>query len=405
MNTAMNNDVYFKKIIEFHAWKQRLEFKVSQDLFSSFDIDQGTKFLLRSIVEANYQKPETILDLGCGYGPIGLTLKSMFKDCTVHMVDIDALAVEYSRQNAKLNGLSGVEVYASLGYDDVKRTDFNLIVSNIPGKTGEPVIKHFLTEAAHFLVPNGIVAIVIVTPLESFVENVLGNTPGIEILQKRTRPGHSVFHYRFNNAFLTPRLETSAFARGIYDRTEFKFQINNLEIPMRVAANLPEFDTLSYNTELISNGLFEIRNMRIRRAVVFNPDQGHLGVIIWKLFQPDKIALVDRNLLALRYSKLNLILNKCPDEKIEVFHQIDMDLVNISEVDLFAIRLREENREANLLMIKQASEKLAKSGLIIAAGSSTGISRLCDDIEPLKFFRIKERERWRGNSLLILQYK
>ena len=107
MNTAMNNDVYFKKIIEFHAWKQRLEFKVSQDLFSSFDIDQGTKFLLRSIVEANYQKPETILDLGCGYGPIGLTLKSMFKDCTVHMVDIDALAVEYSRQNAKLNGLSG----------------------------------------------------------------------------------------------------------------------------------------------------------------------------------------------------------------------------------------------------------------------------------------------------------
>ena len=100
-----------------------------------------------------------------------------------------------------------------------------------------------------------------------------------------------------------------------------------------------------------------------------------------------------------------MILNKCPDEKIEVFHQIDMDLVNISEVDLFAIRLREENREANLLMIKQASEKLAKSGLIIAAGSSTGISRLCDDIEPLKFFRIKERERWRGNSLLILQYK
>ena len=403
MNTAMNNDVYFKKIIEFHVWKQRLEFKVSQDLFSSFDIDQGTKFLLRSIVEANYQKPETILDLGCGYGPIGLTLKSMFKDCTVHMVDIDALAVEYSRQNAKLNGLSGVEVYASLGYDDVKRTDFNLIVSNIPGKTGEPVIKHFLTEAAHFLVPNGMVAIVVVTPLESFVENVLSNTPGIEILLKRIRPGHTVFHYRLNSAFMAPRPDKSALARGIYDRSDFKFQINNLEIPIRVAANLPEFDTLSYGSELISNGLFKISKTRIQRAVVFNPNQGHLGVIIWKLFHPEKIILVDRNLLALRYAKLNLILNKCSDENISVFHQINLDLDSISEVDLFAIRLREENREANLLMIKQASEKLAESGLIIAAGSSTGISRLCDDIEPLRLFRIKARERWRGNSLLILQ--
>ena len=399
----MNNDVYFKKIIPFHAWKQRLEFKVSQDLFSSFDIDQGTKFLLRSIVEANYQKLKTILDLGCGYGPIGLTLKSMMNDCTVHMVDVDALAIEYSRQNMELNGLADVNVYASLGYDDVKRTDFDLIVSNIPGKAGEPVIKHLLIEAGHFLAPNGLAAIVVVTPLEPLVENVLGNTAGIEVLLKRTRPGHTVFHYRFNGEFLTTRPEKNALERGIYDRAKLNFKINKFEFPMRVAFSLPEFDSLSYNSELISNGLFNMLKSKIQRAVVFNPDQGHLGVIIQKLFQPEKIALVDRNLLALRYSKLNLILNKCPDENISIFHEINMEIGNIFEVDLFAIRLREENREANLLILKQASEKLSKRGTILVAASSTGITRLCDDIEPLKLFTVKARERRRGNSLLILE--
>src|SRR3990170_7683153 len=120
----MNEDVFFKKIITFRAWKHSLQFRVSQDLFSSHDIDLGTKLLLRTIIEAGYDRFQKVLDIGCGYGPIGLTLKSVFGSALVHMVDRDALAVEYSRQNAILNKLTDIEVYGGLGYADLKTAGF-----------------------------------------------------------------------------------------------------------------------------------------------------------------------------------------------------------------------------------------------------------------------------------------
>ncbi|MCJ7606066.1 MAG: class I SAM-dependent methyltransferase, partial [Dehalococcoidales bacterium] len=153
-------DIYYKKTLTFRAWKRELRFKVSQGLFSSFDIDKGTRLLLRTIVEAGYRDFTRVLDLGCGYGPIGLMLKSLYPAADVHMVDRDALAVDYSRQNAELNGLTDIETYASLGYDDITRRDFDLIVSNIPGKAGTTVITSLLQDAGRYLAPGGMAAIV-----------------------------------------------------------------------------------------------------------------------------------------------------------------------------------------------------------------------------------------------------
>ena len=192
-----DQDVYFKKIIPFNFRKQSLRFRTSQELFSSHDIDLGTRFLLRTVLEAGYPRPQRILDAGCGYGPLGLTLKKLYPDSLVHLFDRDALAVEYTRQNSELNGIPDVEVYGSLGYDDVKRNDFDLILSNIPGKAGEKVIRYLLEDAACYLSPGGIVAVVIVEPLEGLVASVLEESPDIEILLRRKRPGHAVFHYRF----------------------------------------------------------------------------------------------------------------------------------------------------------------------------------------------------------------
>src|SRR5215208_4474910 len=108
MASAQATDVYYKKTIPFNFSKQRLQFRVSQDLFSSHDIDVGTRFLLRTLVTSKeLGRPSAILDLGCGYGPIGLTLKSLYPDAVVHLTDRDALAVEYTGQNAVLNGFQG----------------------------------------------------------------------------------------------------------------------------------------------------------------------------------------------------------------------------------------------------------------------------------------------------------
>src|SRR4030042_2630177 len=106
----MDEDVYFPKTVTFRAWKHSLQFRTSQELFSSHDIDTGTRFLLRTIVEAGYGNFPRILDAGCGYGPLGLTLKSLHPDSIVHLFDRDVLAVAYSRQNAELNELDGVDI-------------------------------------------------------------------------------------------------------------------------------------------------------------------------------------------------------------------------------------------------------------------------------------------------------
>ena len=142
-----DTDPYYKKQIPLNYQGKNLVFRTSQVLFSSHDIDVGTKHLLRTLTLENSYEFKKALDLGCGYGPIGIALKSISPDSFVHMVDRDALALDYSQQNMQLNNLNDIKIYGSLGYDNIVDTDFDLIVSNIPAKVGEPVLEHMLLDA------------------------------------------------------------------------------------------------------------------------------------------------------------------------------------------------------------------------------------------------------------------
>jgi 16S rRNA (guanine1207-N2)-methyltransferase len=399
----MDKDVYFHKTVTLRAGKQRLEFRTSQELFSSHDIDTGTRALLRSIIEGGYEKPKRILDLGCGYGPLGLAFKKVYTESTVHMIDRDALAIEYSRQNAKLNGLEGVEIYGSLGYDDVKGTDFDLIVSNIPGKAGEAVIAYLLREARYYLAPGGTAAIVVVAALESAVAKILQDTQGSEIIFTQKRAGHAIFHYSFSREPGLTKPAGSALEQGVYNRNNIRIRKENLEYTMQTAYGLPEFDSLSYGGEMLITALNKIQGQEIQHAAVFNPGQGHIAVALWELIGPENILLVDRDLLALRYSQLNLMLNGCPPEKIGISHQVGIALKNKENIDLFIGVLRDEGKEAILSAIRQATEELSPGGMIIVSGGSTAITRLVTHVEEDGRLRIKARGRRRGYSLLVLE--
>ncbi len=399
----MDTDVYFHKTVTFRAWKRSLQFRTSQELFSSNDIDTGTRFLLRSIVEAGY-KPRRILDLGCGYGPIGLILKKLYPESSVHMVDRDALALEYSRQNAELNGLDGVEIYGSLGCDDVERTDFDLIISNIPGKAGEAVITHLLQEARYYLSPGGLAAIVVVAALEATVAKILEETPDIEIVLRRNRSGHAVLHYKYNGEPASQKPDRSALERGVYHRNDIQMRIENLEYKMQTAYGLREFDSLSYGSEMLMKALKEIRGDGIQRAIVFNPGQGHAVMALWQLVKPENIVLVDRDLLALRYSQLNLVVNGWPVDKITLLHQVGLEITCEDKFDLITGLLREEEgKEAIFLTIRQAVDHLSHHGKIIVSAGSTAITRLAAYVESEGRLSIKTRERRRGHSLLVLE--
>ena len=400
-------DVYYKKLVPFRIAGQNLVFRVSQDLFSSYQVDSGTSFLLKTIVSAACGTYQKILDLGCGYGPIGLSLKKIYGDSSVHMVDRDALAVEYSRQNAGLNGLSDVTIYGSLGYDGVGATDFDLIASNIPGKAGEPVISHLILGAADYLNPDGMAAIVVVSALEAMVEKLLTTTPGITIVFRGKRSDHAVFHYRFTNRKPAGDMPaTGSLDSGVYDRTQATFTFRGLEYTMRTAWGLPEFDSRSYHTELLLGGIQEVRNRNIKHALVFNPGQGHAPVVLTSLLEPGCITLVDRDLLSLRYSETNLSLNNYPARQVTTSHQAGIALNDREKADIITGTLREdEDTRALTLALEQAAEQLSPGGVLLLSGGSTAITRLTSVIQTRKQLVIKERRRKKGYSLLILNLR
>ncbi|MBN2075329.1 MAG: methyltransferase [Dehalococcoidales bacterium] len=404
----MNEDVYFKKELTFRYHRQEMRFRVSQDLFSSFQIDIGTQFLLRTLIsEFGTDRFSKILDLGCGYGTIGLTLMKLNHDYIAHMVDRDALAVEYSRQNAELNRIQGAEIYGSLGFDDVTETCFDLIISNIPGKAGEPVITDFLREAVHYLRKGGLVAVVVINPLEETVKNLLEGMTNVEIQFHKNRSGHAVFFYQFtDNASEPLQPVTSGFERGIYrqDRREVSFQ--DLIYRINTAYNLSEAESPDRRSELLIEYINEIKNPSVNNILLFNPGQGHVAVAAWKKLNPGSISLVDRDLLSLRVTESNLILNECPKDRIRLYHRAGIDTDNPRSADMAIGTIREdEGVRAINADISRIAEELIPGGKALLSASSTAITRIVTGLQNEKSLTVKKREKRKGNSLLILEQR
>ena len=243
-------DVSVKKTVLLNYAGHRLELRVAQDLFSSHEVDVGTQLLLRTLMGEEHLSRRAVLDLGCGYGPIGLGLKAQRPDRVVHMVDRDALAVEYSRENASHNGLAGVEVYGSLDYQDLRMSGFDLVVSNIPAKAGRPVIERLLLKAADVLAPDGLVAVVVISPLRTTVTEILEGSPHVDVTFHRATASYAVFHYRFRDQSPPVSAADDGANLKAYERQRVLLDRDGIRIHVRTAHNLPEFDSLNFGTEM-----------------------------------------------------------------------------------------------------------------------------------------------------------
>lgn len=96
-----------------------LTFRSTWGLFSPEHIDDGTRLLLENV---SVQPTDTILDVGCGYGAIGLTLVRLVPCGRVHLIDKDFVAVEYAKRNARENDIANVDVYLSNGFSRIPKT-------------------------------------------------------------------------------------------------------------------------------------------------------------------------------------------------------------------------------------------------------------------------------------------
>jgi 16S rRNA G1207 methylase RsmC len=120
------------------------QFLTASSVFSKKRVDLGTRLLIEAMV-----LPETgaILDLGCGYGAVGIVAAASTPRLRVTMTDVNMRAVRLSRQNAELNKISNAEVRHGYLYEPVEDLTFNCVLSNPPVSAGMKTVKAMITEA------------------------------------------------------------------------------------------------------------------------------------------------------------------------------------------------------------------------------------------------------------------
>ncbi|MFC6347424.1 class I SAM-dependent methyltransferase [Vagococcus carniphilus] len=134
-------------------------FITDSNVFSKGTVDFGSRVLIDAFDDTNLPEGD-ILDVGCGYGPIGLSLAHS-TGRHVEMVDVNERAVELAKENADLNGIKHVTIYPSNIYEKVDRTDFAAVVSNPPIRAGKSVVHGIIEESYDKLVKSGTLTIVI----------------------------------------------------------------------------------------------------------------------------------------------------------------------------------------------------------------------------------------------------
>ncbi|RMF06428.1 class I SAM-dependent methyltransferase [Candidatus Woesearchaeota archaeon] len=132
-------------------------FSTAPGVFSKSRVDPGTALLVES-VDRNWlsgKKKPKILDIGCGYGAVGIALAREFPNAEVVMSDVNRRALKLATINAKQNNVSNVQILESFLYDNIKGK-FDLILSNPPQSAGKDVCVGIIRGAHDFLKEGGI---------------------------------------------------------------------------------------------------------------------------------------------------------------------------------------------------------------------------------------------------------
>lgn len=160
-----------------------LQFVSYTSLFSGTSIDEGTRLLLENI-----ELPErgSVLDVGCGYGAIGITIAKLNPKLKVYMTDVNPLAVKASRLNAKMNEVHDrAVVLEGDRYDPVKEFRFNAIYSNPPLSAGMYIVKDIVLGAKQYLEENGFAQFVLARGGEHLAREAERVYSRVEILSKK----------------------------------------------------------------------------------------------------------------------------------------------------------------------------------------------------------------------------
>jgi 16S rRNA (guanine1207-N2)-methyltransferase len=147
------------KFWDFTLKNNQFRFKTDNGVFSKREVDFGSRLLIES-----FEMPNTeglLLDVGCGYGPIGLSLAKYYQDRMIHMVDVNGRAIELAKENAELNRIQNVRVYESDCLLNVKEKTFAAILTNPPIRAGKKTVHDIFEQSFEHLTTQGELWVVI----------------------------------------------------------------------------------------------------------------------------------------------------------------------------------------------------------------------------------------------------
>ncbi len=137
----------------------KFRFKTDNGVFSKKEVDFGSKLLIETYEYSTVAGD--ILDVGCGYGPIGLSIAKNAENKMVHMVDVNVRAIQLATENASANHIKNVKIYESDRLLQVESKMFASILTNPPIRAGKKVVHDIFEQSYEHLVDGGDLWVVI----------------------------------------------------------------------------------------------------------------------------------------------------------------------------------------------------------------------------------------------------
>ncbi|MBO4696093.1 MAG: class I SAM-dependent methyltransferase [Lachnospiraceae bacterium] len=189
-----------------------VECETGEYYFSPKGVDRGTRLMLETVPAADGDK---VLDLGCGYGVVGIYAAKKLGGEHVVMCDVLEEAVTLSKANLTRNGIEGVRVLQSDGLRSIEDRDFTLILSNPPYHTDFSVAREFIEDGFKKLKIGGRMALV--TKRLDWYRNKLKTVfGGVKVFEKED-------YYIFLSEKRTPRVEKEKKTKTLSKKLQRKY--------------------------------------------------------------------------------------------------------------------------------------------------------------------------------------
>lgn len=163
----------------FEVMGKQLRCTTDAGVFSRDGLDMGTRILLEALPKLHGR----ILDLGCGWGPVGTAIGSVYPETEILMTDVNERAAELAKRNLAANGVKNACVVTGDAYASVDGK-FSAILLNPPIRAGKQVIYAMFADALDYLEDGGALYIVIrkqqgAESAEKYLKTLYGNVERI----------------------------------------------------------------------------------------------------------------------------------------------------------------------------------------------------------------------------------